>query len=257
MTYPNLPRHRGASLISVMVGLVLGLIAVVSVMSVYKSLVFKGTDMRKNARQDSQVGMALLAASLDIQKAGYLVAAAPSCLGATVQGPAGKANDDFVLIAAPVLTPSLPASSRKLTGVAQSITGTASTGSAVIWHWIDPATEVSLCAGLVATQGTVSPPKGGGLVRLAPMACTNATQWAVLTWTIDHLIADDSLPAATGTVANKAVEFSAWRQSCLPFGAGVQAQSSPPNALRLDMTAGNSTPVLASKAALCLPNICQ
>lgn len=245
-----------------LVGLVLGLIAIVSMMSVYKGLIFRGTDIRINAKQDAQVSTGLIAVNLDIQKAGYGVEATPSCLGTTTQGPSATANTDLIIINNAILSAPLTTSST-LTGTAQTISTTATAGSAVIWHWVD-STLGSLCSGLVATQGTLNPKKGGGLIRLAPMTCTNATQWNSLTWTIDHLIADDTLPPAITAVAatstapaipatpNKAVTFSALRGSCTPFGAGAATQ-----AVLLTVTAGNSTMNLASNTTLCLPNICQ
>lgn len=255
-------RQRGASLISMLVGLVLGLIAIVSMMSVYKVLVFRGTDLRTNAKQDAQVSTALIAVNLDIQKAGYGVEATPSCVGTTIQGPAAAANTDLVIVTNATLSAPLTASST-LAGTAQTITSADTAGSAVIWHWVDP-TLGSRCTGLVATQGTFSPRKGGGLIRLAPMACTNATQWNSLTWAIDHLIADNTLPpeiaavAATSTAPaipatdNKAVTFSARRGSCTPFGAGAATPATV-----LTVAAGNSTMNLESSTTLCLPNICQ
>lgn len=251
-------RGRGVSLISMLVGLVLGLIAVLSMMSVYKGLVFRGTSIRVNAKQDTQVGTGLIAAHLDIQKVGYGVEANPSCVGASL-GPSGAANTDLVLISSPVLATPLPATSSRLSGTAQTIGAVAAgavTGSAVVWHWVE-TDGANRCSGLVATNG--------GLVRLAPMNCTNATQWNTLTWTMDSLIEAGSLPGAIVAAAatastpiqfaspDKAVVFGAQRvASCTPFGAGVGL-----SALQLTITAGNSTSNLTSQATLCLPNLCQ
>ena len=255
-------RQRGISLISTLVGMVLGLIAILSILSVYRGLVFRSTDIRANAKQDAQVSEGLIALNLYMQKAGYGIEATPSCLGSAISGPAAAANTDLVVVSGATLSAPL-ATSSTLSGTAQTISTTAAAGSAVIWRWIDP-TQGSLCAGVVASQGTLSPKKGGGLIRLAPMSCTSATQWNALTWVTDYLIADDTLPPAVAAVAatattpatpatmNKAVSFSALRGSCTLYGAGPAAP-----AVIVTVTAGNSTMNLTSSTALCLPNVCQ
>jgi Tfp pilus assembly protein PilW len=241
----NLKRQHGVSLISTLVGLLLGLIAILGAASVYRTLVFKSLDMKTRAKQDFSVNAAMLATDIDISKAGYGVEhATASCLGAT-PGPSATANTDFILLTGAALATPAGASST-VTGTAATIAGIGSaavTGNAVIWHYLEA--NAHKCAGLVATQG--------GLVRLAPMTCTNATDWNTLNWTLQKLIEYNTLPAATGSFADKSVVFGASRTgSCSPFksSAGLPA-------VELTITAGNSAANLLSTQSLCLPNICQ
>lgn len=237
--------QSGASLISLMIGLLLGLIAILGSATVYRTLVHKSVDMKTRAKQDFLVNAALLTTDLDLSKAGYGVEhSSASCLGAT-PGPSGTANTDLIVLTNAVLTTPASASSR-LSGSAATIAAAgaaAVTGNALIWHYLEATAHQ--CAGLVATQG--------GLVRLAPMSCTSAADWATLSWTLQALIEYNTLPAASGTIADKAVVFGASKSaSCAPFNASAGRP-----AVTVSVTAGSSAANLSSSQTLCLPNICQ
>ena len=216
--------------------------------------------MRTGAKQDSQISNALIAAQLDIQKAGYGVeAASNSCLGATTPGPSAKANTHLVLISSAALATPLPAASSTLSGTGETIGAsgaTAVTGSALVWHWVQPGDsgnpDANLCSGLVVVpKDPQNPALGTGLVRLAGTNCTVPSNggtpwWSTQTWSMETLIEPGSLPSG------KAITFSAERGSCVPFGAGT-----PTSAVLVTITGDNSTGALTSSTTLCLPNICQ
>lgn len=233
-------RQSGTSLISMLVGAFLATIGLVSMASVFKTVVYRSVDSRVSAKQDTQVALALVTLPIALSKAGYGIGAASnSCAGATTAGPAGSANTDLVVIRDPVLA-SENTQTVTLGGTQQTIgaLGSAATvGKAVVWHWNDGGAD--RCAGLVSTAG--------GLRRLAPRNCSDATQWNAGTWTAQDLIAPSTLSESS------AVSFTASRvASCAPYGMGT---SSP--GVLISASAGNSTASLSTRESICLPNICK
>ncbi len=228
--------QRGATLISTMIGLLLGLLAVLSVMTLYKTQVNQTLQTRINTSIDAQVASALLVTQLEMQQAGFGVeSASNSCLGLTAAGPSGTANTDLVLLSAATLT------GTTLAGTVQSIGAVgqaAVTGNAMVWRSVD-AGSASRCSGLIAMQG--------GLKLLPRVTCTNASAWAGATWTP----AQDVIPADTLPL-DKAMVFSARMTSCAPFG---RIATSP--GLELTTTVGQSMNNITSGAISCIPNICR
>ena len=233
--------QRGATLISTMIGLLLGLFAVLSVMTLYKTQVNQTFQTRTNTSIDGQVAAALMTTQLEVQRAGFgvevVAAVSPavtpnSCLGTATAGPNGTANTDVVLLSGATLT------GNTLAGTAQTISATAVTGNAVVWRSVD-ASAASTCSGFIAV--------GGGLKLLPSVACTNATTWASGTW------AGAQDVVVPGTLsAGKAMAFSAKMASCTPFGRGTSS-----SVLELTTSVGQSVDNITSSAISCIPNICQ
>lgn len=248
------PNQRGATLISTMIGLLLGLFAVLSVMTLYKTQVDQTKQTRTNASIDGQVASALLVVQLEVQQAGFGVEVVTppvtvpptptpdSCLGTATAGPSGTANHDVVILSSATLGTTL--SPNTLAGTEQSIltqppAGTAvvvATGNAVVWRSVD---AVSQCSGLIAV--------GGGLKLLPRVPCTDATTWASLSW--PAALAQDVVVA--GTLAEDML-FTAELASCAPFGRHTASQS-----LQLTTTVGQSTDGIKSALVSCIPNICR
>ena len=234
--------QRGATLISTMIGLLLGLFAVLSVMTLYKTQVNQTFQTRTNTSIDGQVAAALMTTQLEVQRAGFgveVVAAvspavtADSCLGPATAGPSGRANTDVVLLSGATLT------GNTLAGTAQTIGTTAATGNAVVWRSVD-ASAASTCSGLIAV--------GGGL-KLLPSVTCDATSWASRTWTaasVQDVVLPDTLSAG------KAMAFSAKMASCTPYGRGTSS-----TVLQLTTSVGQSTDGITSSVVSCIPNICQ
>lgn len=233
--------QRGATLISTMIGLLLGLFAVLSVMTLYKTQVNQTLQTRTNTSIDGQVAAALMTTQLEVQRAGFgvevVAAVSPavtldSCLGVKTAGPNGRANTDVVLLSGATLTGST------LAGTAQTIGTTAVTGNAVVWRSVD-ASAASTCSGFIAV--------GGGLKLLPSVACTNATTWASRTWAgAQDVVLPDTLSAG------KAMAFSAKMASCTPYGRGTSS-----TVLQLTTSVGQSTDGITSSVVSCIPNICQ
>ena len=66
-----LPRQRGATLISLMVGLVISMLVTVATLMLYKNLVRATGDSRVNAQFDAQRSAALLMSGMTLQDAGF------------------------------------------------------------------------------------------------------------------------------------------------------------------------------------------
>lgn len=235
--------QRGATLISTMIGLLLGLFAVLSVMTLYKTQVNQTFQTRTNTSIDGQVAAALMTTQLEVQRAGFgvevVAAVSPavtpnSCLGTATAGPNGTANTDVVLLSGATLT------GNTLAGTAQTIGMTAVTGNAVVWHSVD-ASAASTCSGLIAV--------GGGLKLLPSVTCTDATTWASWTWTAAS-VQDVVVPGTLS--AGKAMAFSAKMASCTPFGRGTLS-----SVLELTTSVGQSVNNITSSAISCIPNICR
>ena len=255
-------RHQlGVSLISTMVGLLMGMVAIVGVMSVYKVLIYRGGDIRMAAKQEAQVQASMMTVQMDILSAGYGVEAdTNSCLGVGKPGPSASANKDLILIA----NASLPDSdhgndegggdkhgrSHSLGNHAthQTIGNSAVAGNALVWH--TKIGGVERCAGLIATDG--------GLFKLTSRTnCSDATDWDQLAWTTESLIAKNTLKEKTtsaGAAVDDAVSINVRKvASCSPFGS-IPVTSAV--AVVLSMGHSMATDARAT-ATICLPNICQ
>lgn len=235
-----MPTQRGATLISTMIGLLLGLFAVLSVMTLYKTQVSQTVQTRTNTSLDGQVASALMVTQLEMQLAGFGVeAASNSCLGSAAAGPSGTVNTDVVLLSGATLTGATLAGSAQTIGAAGAV---AVTGNAVIWRSVD-ASAVSVCAGLIAV--------GGGLKLLPTISCTDATAWASRTWTAT--LVQEVVSAGTLSTTGKAMTFSARMvASCAPFGRNTAGPG-----LELTATVGQSMDNITSSVISCIPNICK
>lgn len=68
-------RQRGQSLISMLIGLAISLITIAAMLVLYKTLINVSTNASRAAVRDGQVSAALLGAQMDLQSAGFGVAA--------------------------------------------------------------------------------------------------------------------------------------------------------------------------------------
>ncbi len=98
-------RERGVTIVDVMVGMVIGLLAVIVISQVL--LVSEGQNRTTTSGSDAQVNGALALYSMqrDIQMSGYGVAANPAALGCTVRGTFGVTVVTPFTLAPVVITP--------------------------------------------------------------------------------------------------------------------------------------------------------
>lgn len=71
-------RQRGVSMISLMIGLLVSMVAILAVTSMHKSLIRVTIDSKTSAIQDSSVAVALMQLQLDLHNAGYGINSADS-----------------------------------------------------------------------------------------------------------------------------------------------------------------------------------
>lgn len=237
MRWQSRSGQAGATLISTMVGLMLGLMASVAVLMAYRTIALQSGAANGASLRTALGSTALFAAQADLQRAGFGVESSSSnCAGSAQSSASGTANTDFVLLSGASLS-----AAGALTGTATTIAaagGTLQTGNALIWHWLEGSTH--RCAGLVAGSSTA-----GGLKTLRPVNCTAATAWSTTTWT-----GADYIPAGQFT-GSSALQFSAIRStSCWPYGKGPASGATPGLLVTLSVGTG-------SVYTLCLPNICK
>lgn len=196
MARPRRPQ-QGLSLVGVMVGLMISIVAALAVLTLYRSLVARAVEGTQRANQDGYIASATLTAQMELQGAGYGIgsAAAPAL-----------ANTDLLVLASAALD-----GSNRLTGSVQTVpaSGVAS-GNAIVWG-SNPSLAAYECNALIV--------QNAGL-KLLRASCTVATQWATPVWqTVSELAPAGGL-AVTGTL------LRAERAACWPYGqSGADAQA--------------------------------
>lgn len=216
----------GFSLISLMVGMTLSLLSVLAMLSLYRNMVGISVRSIQDSRQDGQIAAALLTAQQEMSNAGFWISGTPDA--------------SFKLLANAAL------SNGSLSGSARTLSGTASTGNALIWSYKTANTATASCAGLLVQDGKLSRLQGAS-------GCTSTSQWNSTTWSASPLI-EANQPADFFTVVQAA---------CWPFNKAT----SPISTLRIKVTlnavtssvdASNSastTTYVKSTSDVCLPNL--
>ena len=208
---------RGFSLISMLVGLALSMIAMMTLMAGYRQVVLNAQTQVRSGQSRAEVASTLLTTAQLVQQAGWGVAP-------TATPPGGTANTDIVLLSAAAV------GGGSMSGTAVSITSTTAAGNALVWDTAIAGT--TQCHALVAGAG--------GVGRYGPVNCTNASGWASLAW-------GDGVTLIQGQSLASTPQFRTQIVSCWPFGTGP---GGPQVATRVDLVGfGSSTP------SLCLPNI--
>lgn len=234
--------HRGISLISTMIGLLIGMLSVVAMTGIYLAQSAQTEKTKTATALDGQAALGIVVAQLELQRAGFGVGASlDSCLGAADPGPSGTANTDFVLLdnasfeagrfsAGTAVTVPPPA------GTENDEPGLAVTGNAVVWRWVDDS-GASQCGALVGDNDQ--------LYLLSDVSCTDATGWSALSWSSTEI---------NEVMAADAPSFSAYRSaaSCAPFGRIPQSSG-----LYVGIQVGQSVAGMNSTSTICIPNICR
>lgn len=215
MSYPE--RQRGVSLISLMVGLVVSLVAVMGMMALYRTVVHTTAESASYARLSADRSAALLAAHGYLQAAGFgmeRAAAGTNVALCAVNSPGGQ-----------------------LRGSACSATGR---GNLLLWRLADGAVR---CAGLHITAT-------GGLEFLQPQACAGGLTSAGWAMTQRQTLFTPG-PTAAGFVA-----LELHNEPCQALGVAgegeVRVRLEAAHPVAADPAAGSeSVPVFAST---CLVN---
>lgn len=158
-------RQRGVTLISLMIGLLISMIALLGMMSLYSTVVQSTTQSTRDARIAGERSAALLLASRQLLGAGFGIEAFT------------RARDLLLSAGA-----SLDEDSGSLSGGTSVTIGE---GNTLVWRWVAQPSGVSWCSGLHAPSSS----EQGGLYMLQPQACNNVTDpesWEVRPLLIDH-----------------------------------------------------------------------
>lgn len=211
-------REAGMSLISLMVGLALSMVALVALLYAYRGVVVNVKSTTAKGRAQVQSASSLLAAEQMIQQAGW-------GSGPTASPPGGMANIDVVLLSGAKLTGTV------LTGLAKPISSTLESGNALVWS--SSLSGSSECTALLIVDG--------GVTRHGPIACTSASSWPSLSWPSSAVML--AQPQALSANA----QLQAQMTPCWPYGGS-------PTGLRLavQVTLANMG---SANPSLCLLNI--
>jgi Tfp pilus assembly protein PilW len=241
-------KHKGMTLIEIMIGLVISMIIILAMFSLYKyavSNIFGSTDNRgfiANAKQDARLSTSLITLQNIIQGAGF--------------GFTSRITTNFILGNNVSLenNNTLSASSASI-----SINNTEQTGNALFWETnnnIDAATTSYQCHGIISDSST----KAVYLLNKESSCNPINTNWKTTTW-------NKSVIVESG-VLTQALQFKAIKSTaCSPFGVNQMAASSEtsptptpvPNAgLRVTIVYSNSTTVSANSSySVCLSNYAE
>lgn len=177
-------KPHGASLISLMVGIVISMLIMLAMMTLYRDTIHTAVSAGQDATSDGERASGLLAAQIQLQAAGF---------GLTTP----TLGTDLVVLS----NASLDSSTQRLSGTVAAV-GIA--GNAIVWG-ADTGSGYQ-CSALYA-------PASGGLQRLLTTPCVGVAQWPAATWHTSSLMAD------TRGVAIMAEQTTA--AGCQPFGLAV------------------------------------
>lgn len=209
-------RQSGISMIGLMVGLLLAMIAILAGMTLYQSMVRTSIETRTDATQDGQLASALLSLQLELQSAGF--------------GMAAGANPHIQLVGAAGANP------QSLYWRYQPTGGGVTCKGFRIWTKEDNTSrQLQL---LQPTNAAVS--------------CTATVSLSGIEWTVANVVAefrastaaDAKLPTINMTLAN---------QSCFPYGLG-QAAVHPQVTITADNAARRAALTPGTGAATAAPN---
>lgn len=228
--------QRGVSLISLMVGMVISLIAVLGALALYRSTtqtVFGPDGLVRSSVQDGQLASGLLSAQIALQGAGYGL-------------PAPSSGAQLLLLR----DASLNSSTLKLGGTPQAIGVAAQSGNALVWIQ-NPTqsanTAAYTCSGLLSDPAT----RALYLLQSSGPCHPLVSSWNTISWTRRTLV--------EANVMAEAVSLSALNASnCWPYGAVPEAISkfAPPTAsVSVRLAYSSSVSGSANTYTSCLANL--
>ena len=206
-----LPRQRGATLISLMVGLVISMLVTVATLMLYKNLVRATGDSRVNAQFDAQRSAALLMSGMTLQDAGF-----------GIDDP--QVDEHLITLKGATL-----GNAGALQGTLDDCDDKGDGCNATLWLQNMPKPDdpdapwVTTCSALFSDKG--------GLAKLTawsgsgPLEGCDLGNWASLTWKAEPLAG----------AAELRVAFTRQEVPCSPFGISAPASQ----ALRLTLHASN------------------
>ncbi|MFY7863967.1 PilW family protein [Roseateles sp.] len=227
--------QRGLSLVGLMVGMVISLVAVLGALALYRSssqTLFGDGGLVLSAKQDAQLASGLLSAQIALQEAGY---------GITTPSP----TTHFVLLSNALFD----VNTLKLSGSKLSLGSTATQGNAVLWaanRGLSNYTTDYRCAGLLVDSSS----RAFYLLQSTGACSTISTQWSAITWQRSTLVAHDLLTQAIGLSAR--VSSNCWPLGTVPQTISkIQAQAGD---LQVRLSYGGSVAGSDNTYSSCLVN---
>lgn len=202
-------RQRGYSLISIMVGMIVAMLATISIMSLYRVVIHNLFDsnsgIQQRSAQDRQLATGLLTIQNLVQGAGFGVAS-PST------------NKQFILLTGTTLNTISGNSQLTAAGTLQAIASSSVSGNAIFWEinkTLDTNSSNWVCQGLLSDQTT----KAVYFLTSTTSCHPVYTQWSSQTWSVTRIISPNTLADA--------LTFTSFLDTtkCSPFGAEIASTS--------------------------------
>lgn len=233
---PGSFHQTGVSLISLMVGMVISLIAVLGALALYRSTtqsLYGDGGLVRNSIQDGQLATGLLSAQIALQGAGYGIA-----------GPSSGSH--LLLISSAVLN----TSTGRLDGSVVNLSGAAQSGNAIVWVQnpnLSANSSAYTCTALLSDSGI----KAFYLLQSSTNCHPLASNWKTISWTSRALV--------EGQVMSKAIALSARNASnCWPYGAVPEAISkltAPAASVSVTLNYSSSVSGSSNTYTSCLANL--
>jgi len=197
-----LNQEQGFSLISLLIGVVISMIAILGMMSIFSTTVHSTAQAARDARITGERSTGLLVASSRLQEAGYGIADV-------------SRNSHLLLLAnAQITEPPNVAKGTQATLTGSKVSG-AGQGNALVWQWRDGAQD--RCSGLYAPVGADE----GGLYELVVKDCSSVDAALTTTWETRRLIYDKKDIQDPLEVSISLTEFTS-APGCHGFGIAGQ-----------------------------------
>jgi hypothetical protein len=226
-------------MLSLLVGLLLGSMAVAASVTLYRVSLRQSVDARTTTQQDVESALAMQAVAGLVMQAGFGIRGA--------SGPSALVDNDIVLLQDAQFRDGVGGPLQAtLQSLLMGASGTEVVGNAVVWSWNPSAQPMGdvWCAGVVSV--------GGALLHLLPARCDNAaTGWGSIDWQTRTLSAPRTSANASSAIAIGTV-FSVGpnAQRCAPFSTQIGRGNATGVALRLaDFTSTASTAPAATGSA--------
>nr|WP_316639305.1 hypothetical protein [uncultured Roseateles sp.] len=226
----------GMSLVGLMVGMAISLLAILGALSLHKTAsrtLFGAGGLVVSANQDGQLASGLLSAQIALQGAGFGVGAAAS-------------NSQLLLLSGA----SFDGETFKLLGTKATINATAQTGNAVVWvqnPGLSADASQHRCMALLSSSET----KALYLLQSNGACQPLATQWNLITWKRQTLVGDLVLSQAVALSVRNA-------GACWPYGAVPEtiAKIAPPSApVSVALSYASSVTGSSNTYTSCLANL--
>lgn len=228
--------QRGLSLISLMVGMVISLIAVLGALALYRSTtqtVFGTGGLVRSSIQDGQLATGLLSAQIALQGAGYGISSPSS-------------GNHLLLISNAVLN----ASTGKLGGTVVAINGAAQSGNALVWvhnPGLSANTASYSCGALLSDSSN----KALYLLQASSGCHPLNSNWKTISWTSRALVEDQVLAQAVTLSARNG-------SNCWPYGAvpeTISKLSAPAASVSVSLGYASSVSGSSNTYISCLANL--